>query len=142
MAKVFEGEISKALHGMDIYCHKCPDHPHAIPDKVDFLAALPPRGRFIALEAKETKNETHVPASILTPNQRACLERVDRCGGLSLVVINFDRRRGIGGRVGFAIAYRWQYLPAPGEDFLIAEGDLIARVRGGWDLSSYLQQFV
>lgn len=136
MAKVFEGEVSKSLNGLG-YRHKCPDHPHATPDKVDFLMCY--KSRFVGIEAKETTNISHAEHNIVTPNQYAALRSIHESGGLALVLINFDRKRGVGGRVGFCVAFDHTSFDAPWR-YELEQGTLIARVAGGWDIRAFLER--
>ena len=141
MTKVFEGEVSEALRRLTpIYSHKCPDHPHAIPDKVDFLFCF--RGGFGALEAKEVTNRDECDVSILTANQRACLTRVDEANGFAALVVNFDRKRGVGGHVGFTFAWKYPDIPEIGGRLSIYDPNaiLIPRVAGGWAIDEWIRR--
>jgi hypothetical protein len=144
MAKVFEGEVSQALHRLKPgYVHKCPDHPHAIPDKVDFLGVYKAVG--FGIEAKEVKQHDEVGVfPLITPNQRSCLQSIYEADGFAAVVINFDRVRGVNGRVGFC--FGWKYIDVDWDDpnsrFSIYDeaAALIPRVSGGWAIDEWIRR--
>lgn len=141
MTKVFEGEVSVALHRLDpVYCHKCPDHPHAIPDKVDFLFCF--RGGFAGIEAKEVQQRDECSVDELTANQRACLTRIDAANGFAALVVNFDRKRGVGGHVGFCFAWKFPDIPPAGGRLSIYDDNaiLIPRVAGGWAIDDWIRR--
>lgn len=140
MTKVFEAEVGDALRQLGrIYVHKCPDHPHGIPDKVDFLGVY--RGRGFGVEAKEVSNREDVATTILTPNQRACLTTIHGADGFAGVLINFDRIRGVRGRVGFCMGWRYEEITWGGR-FSIHDraATLIPRITGGWDIREWMRQ--
>jgi hypothetical protein len=141
VTKVFESEVSASLRRLSpVYIHKCPDHPHAVPDKVDFLGVY--RAVGFGVEAKEVQQRRAVAAKLLTPNQRSCLRTIDEAGGFAAVVINFDRRRGVDGHVGFCFGWRYADLPEQDGVFDIEDihAALIPRVTGGWAIDEWIRK--